>query len=76
MVELPLNGRNPADLVLLSPGTVNVQSTNGTHLQKNVGDPLETGASANGGRQGSTYYLLDGANSMDSENLLASGLSR
>ena len=34
--------------------------------------PAETGASVNGGRQGSTYYMLDGANSMDNYENLAS----
>src|SRR5581483_7017864 len=33
--------------------------------------PAETGASVNGGRQGSTYYMLDGGNNMDNYANLA-----
>lgn len=69
--ELPLNGRNPASLVFLSPGIINVLSTGAGVNQGQVANPNDTGASAGGGRQGSTYYMLDGANSMDAENLLA-----
>ena len=71
IVELPLNGRNPADLVLLTPGTINVLNTAaGTH-QDYTTMPTDTGASTNGGRQGSTYYLLDGAFNMDSYHAIA-----
>jgi Carboxypeptidase regulatory-like domain len=69
--ELPLNGRNPATLVLLSPGVINTLATGAGVNQGQVSDPNDTGASASGGRQGTTYYMLDGANSMDAENLLA-----
>jgi len=72
VVDLPLNGRNPASLVLLSPGVVDVLITGAGVNQGYVANPNDTGASAAGGRQGSTYYMLDGANSMDAENLLAS----
>jgi hypothetical protein len=71
IVELPLNGRNPASLVLLTPGTVNVLQTGAGTLQSYTTFPTETGASANGGRQGSTYYLLDGASNIDNYHLLA-----
>jgi outer membrane receptor protein involved in Fe transport len=72
--ELPLNGRDPSSLVLLTTGVSNVlhaagnagiASFNGESL------PDETGASAGGGRQGSTYYLLDGSPNMDTYMLLA-----
>ena len=71
--ELPLNGRDPASLVLLSPGITNVlNSPNGSgSLQTTNAFPDETGASANGGRQGSTYYLLDGVQNIDTYLLLA-----
>ena len=69
--ELPLNGRNPASLVLLTPGTVDVLQTGGGLNQTYTSHPDQTGASANGGRQGSTYYLLDGSNNMDPYLLLA-----
>jgi hypothetical protein len=80
IMELPLNGRNPADLVFLSPGTVNLLNPNpgnGNNLS-DVGQhqsyttfPVETGASTSGGRQGSTIYFLDGAYNMDNYHLLA-----
>lgn len=63
--ELPLNGRDPSSLVLLSPGTVNVLNTGAGTLQGETTFPNETGASAGGGRQGSTLYLLDGVPNMD-----------
>ena len=72
IVELPLNGRNPAELVLLAPGTVNVLNVSGAgNRQDYTTFPTETGASSNGGRQGSTLYLLDGAYNMDNYHLLA-----
>jgi hypothetical protein len=71
--ELPLNGRDPSSLVLLSPGVVNLstsgfaQSTSqGTNSLGSVGGlQLEATFSTGGGRQGSTYFLLDGAPNMD-----------
>jgi Carboxypeptidase regulatory-like domain len=71
ITQLPLNGRDPSSLVLLSPGTTNVLNTGGGAIQSGFSFPTETGASANGGRQGSTYYLLDGVPNMDSYLLLA-----
>ena len=69
--ELPLNGRDPSSLVLLSSGVTNVLNTNVGVLQTETTFPTESGASAGGGRQGSTYYLLDGAPNMDTYVLLA-----
>lgn len=40
-------------------------------VQSGFSFPTETGASASGGRQGSTYYLLDGVPHMDNYTLLA-----
>lgn len=71
IVELPLNGRNPASLVLLTPGMIDVLGTGGGVHQGYTTFPTEEGASANGGRQGSTLYLLDGALNMDNYHLLA-----
>ena len=68
--QLPLNGRDPSSLVLLAPGMTNVLNAGG-FLQTTNAFPTETGASANGGRQGSTYYLLDGVQNMDTYLLLA-----
>ncbi len=69
--ELPLNGRDPSSLVLLAPGVTNVLNTGGGVQQGETTFPTETGASAGGGRQGSTYYLLDGVPNMDTYLLLA-----
>jgi hypothetical protein len=69
--ELPLNGRDPSSLVLLSPGVTNVLNTGGGTRQGETTFPNESGASAGGGRQGSTYYLLDGVPNMDTYLLLA-----
>ncbi len=71
IVELPLNGRNPASLVLLTPGMIDVLQTGGGVHQSYTTFPTEEGASANGGRQGSTLYILDGAINMDNYHLLA-----
>jgi hypothetical protein len=64
VTQLPLNGRDPSSLVFLAPGVTNVLNSNGA-LQAGFSFPTETGGSANGGRQGSTYYLLDGVPNMD-----------
>jgi hypothetical protein len=69
--ELPLNGRDPSSLVLLTTGTSNVLNSNAGWLQSSNSFPDETGASSGGGRQGSTYYLLDGAPNMDPYQELA-----
>jgi hypothetical protein len=68
--ELPLNGRDPSSLVLLTTGTMNIVpsssgATGGGWLQSTNAMPDESGASSGGGRQGSTYYILDGAPNMD-----------
>lgn len=68
--ELPLNGRDPSSLVLLSPGTSNVVQHGGEGIQSGFSFGTETGASSNGGRQGSTFYMLDGVTNMDNYNLL------
>lgn len=65
IAELPLNGRDPSSLVLLSPGTANVIQHGGEGIQAGFSFPTETGASSNGGRQGSTFYMLDGVSNMD-----------
>lgn len=62
--QLPLNGRDPSTLVFLAPGVVNASYGVG-YLQSSLSFPTETGASAGGGRQGSTYYLLNGVPNMD-----------
>ncbi len=71
IVELPLNGRNPAELVFLAPGAVDGLKTQAFTRQGYTTFPTETGASVNGGRQGSTYYMLDGSDNMDNYHNLA-----
>ncbi|HWT65775.1 MAG TPA: carboxypeptidase regulatory-like domain-containing protein [Terracidiphilus sp.] len=68
--ELPLNGRDPSSLVLLAPGTSNVRQHGGEGTQTGFSFDTESGASSNGGRQGSTFYMLDGVSNMDNYNLL------
>jgi len=70
IADLPLNGRDPSSLVLLAPGTSNVLQRGGEGIQSGFSFSTETGASSNGGRQGSTYYMLDGVSNMDNYNLL------
>jgi Carboxypeptidase regulatory-like domain len=62
--QLPLNGRDPSSLVFLAPGVINASYGNG-YQQSGFSFPTETGAAAGGGRQGSTYYLLNGVPNMD-----------
>ncbi len=69
--ELPLNGRDPSTLVFLTPGVTNVMNTSIGERQAGTSIPTQTGASAGGGRQGSTYYLLDGVSNIDTYELLA-----
>ena len=62
--QLPLNGRSPATLVLLAPG---MTPGGNTYSQTGFSFPSssEPSVSANGGTQGSTYFLLDGVPNMD-----------
>ncbi len=72
IVDLPLNGRNPAQLVMVTPGVVDGMKMNVFTRQDFTTFPTESGASVNGGRQGSTSYLLDGSSSMDNYTMMAS----
>jgi hypothetical protein len=69
--ELPLNGRDPSALVTLSAGVTNELQSQASTLPTSNSFPTESGASAGGGRQGSTWYLLDGVSNMDTFALLA-----
>jgi hypothetical protein len=69
--ELPLNGRDPSSLVLLTTGMTNVLNTPASATQQGADMPNSTAASSGGGRQGGTYYLLDGAPNMDTYAMLA-----
>ena len=63
--QLPLNGRDPSALALLAPGMVNASTAGVSWMQSGFSFPGESAASANGGRIGSTYYMLDGVSNMD-----------
>jgi hypothetical protein len=62
--QLPLNGRTPSTLVLLAPG---MTMGGNTYDQTGFSFPstMEPSISANGGDQGSVYFLLDGIPNMD-----------
>ncbi len=70
ITQLPLNGRDPASLIFLSPGVTNVLNTSAGTLPTSAAFPNEVGGSGNGGEQGSTYALLDGVPNMDFYDLL------
>jgi hypothetical protein len=69
--DLPLNGRDPSSLVNLSVGVTNELISQASTLPGSNSFPTESGASAGGQRQGSTWYLLDGVANMDTFALLA-----
>ncbi|HTD96889.1 MAG TPA: carboxypeptidase regulatory-like domain-containing protein [Edaphobacter sp.] len=69
--ELPLNGRDPSSLVFLTTGVTNELQSQASTLPTTNSFPTQTSGSAGGGRQGSTYYLLDGVTNMDYFALLA-----
>ena len=62
---LPLDGRDPSALVFTIPGSVDVQHHGGETIQTGFSFPTETGAGIGSGRNGSTYYMLDGVTNMD-----------
>jgi hypothetical protein len=68
IVELPLNGRNAATLVLLSPGTADLGAANA----RGAGDvthsadyPGAQAITSNGSRSEGVNYFLDGASNQD-----------
>jgi hypothetical protein len=68
--ELPLDGRDPSSLVFLVPGAVDIQHHGGETIQTGFSFPTETGAGIGSGRNGSTFYMLDGVTNMDNYDLL------
>ncbi len=66
ITELPLNGRNPLQLVLLVPGAVSAPG--GSNLNRN------DGIAVNGGRGTSTNYTLDGGDNNDPQQNVAAVL--
>ncbi len=70
IVELPLDGRNPAELVFYAPAAVNGNEATGAIGLPGSGSGFpnpgqETAASVNGSRMGGVFYMLDGVNHMD-----------
>lgn len=67
---LPLNGRNPANLLYLIGGVNNATlnqagSTSSAVLQGALTYPSETAVAIHGVRSGGVYFSLDGANNVD-----------
>lgn len=60
IVDLPLNGRDPLELIMLMPG-VNYDTDSVAH-----GQGQHEGLSISGNRPGSNYYLMDGVDAVDS----------
>jgi hypothetical protein len=65
IAALPLDGHDPSSLVFLIPGSVDVQHHGGETIQTGFSFPTETGAGIGSGRNGSTFYMLDGVTNMD-----------
>ncbi len=68
IVELPLNGRNAAALILLTPGTADTTTANFSGNQCTVQSTTYPGAqavSANGARTDMVNYNLDGGSNED-----------
>ena len=65
VTDLPLINRDPSTLALLAPGMVDAAKAGVVWAQSGFSFPGEAAASANGGRIGSTFYMLDGVSNMD-----------
>ncbi len=68
IVELPLNGRNPADLVLLAPGAASGAGNNSGDVGQAAGGWRPKGQkeiTVNGSRNNNLRYTLDGGTNMD-----------
>ena len=65
VLELPLEGRNAANLTLLVPGTVNDPNSGGADQGGQKTFPGAVAYSINGSRQNQTSYQLDGGNFVD-----------
>jgi hypothetical protein len=62
VVDLPLNGRQPTQLILLSGGAVTAPPSD---MASTKNYPSSTTISVGGGQANGTYYLLDGADHND-----------
>ncbi len=66
VVELPLNGRNPADLVLLAPGVSSGAGNNSGDVGGSAWRPKgQKEITINGSRNNNLRYTLDGGTNMD-----------
>ncbi len=66
IVDLPLNGRNPADLVLLAPGVNSGAGNNSGDVGGSNWRPKgQKEVSVNGSRNNNLRYTLDGGTNMD-----------
>ena len=66
VVELPLNGRNPADLILLAAGVASGATNNSGDVGSSAWRPKgQKEITVNGSRNNSLRYTLDGGTNMD-----------
>lgn len=66
LVDIPLNGRNAADLTLLVPGTISANANNSGALQGDTKQiPGADAIAVNGARPDQIAYNLDGGNNED-----------
>ena len=66
IVELPLNGRNPADLILLAPGVSSGATNNSGDVGSSSWRPKgQKEITVNGSRNNNLRYTLDGGTNMD-----------
>lgn len=65
VIELPLNGRNPADLALLAPGVVPSGNNLGNNQGGNTRPDGTKSLTVNGSRNNNLRYTLDGGENMD-----------
>ncbi len=68
IIDLPLNGRNPAALILLTPATADLTAGNargGSDILQTTTYPGAQSISAGGGRDVGVNYNLDGGNAED-----------
>jgi hypothetical protein len=63
--ELPLLNRDPSTVALLAPGMLDGNKAGVAWQQNGFSFPNESVTSSNGGRIGSTFYMLDGVSNMD-----------
>lgn len=73
ILEMPLNGRNPADLVLMAPGVASGAGNNSGDIGTDSWRPKgQKEITVNGSRNNNLRYTLDGGTNMDdlvNENL-------